>query len=84
MVTKYKTHGTCARSITIEVDDNDRLVNAEFDGGCNGNLKGITALCKGMKIDDIIEKLSGLKCGYKNTSCPDQLATALKEYKASK
>ncbi len=84
MITKYKTHGVCAKNITIEVDDDDRLVNAEFEGGCNGNLKGITSLCKGMKTDDIIDKLSGLKCGYKNTSCPDQLAAALKEYKASK
>lgn len=83
MAYTYKTLGTCARSITIEVE-NDILKSASFEGGCNGNLKAISTLCTGMKIDDIIEKLEGIKCGFKNTSCPDQLAKALKSYKAKK
>jgi len=83
MVDTYKTSGTCARSITIEVE-NGILKSARFEGGCNGNLNAISSLCTGMKIDDIINKLEGIKCGYKKTSCPDQLAKALKSYKAKK
>jgi len=83
MVDTYKTSGTCARSITIEVEKGT-LKSAKFEGGCNGNLNAISSLCTGMKIDDIIDKLEGIKCGYKNTSCPDQLAKALKSYKAKK
>lgn len=76
----YTTKGTCSRSIVLEIADN-KLVNVSFIGGCNGNLKGISALCIGMDIDDIIAKLEGIKCGFKNTSCPDQLAQALISYK---
>lgn len=79
----YKTNGVCSRSIDIEVED-DVLVSAVYTGGCNGNLKGIGELVCGMKIDDIIERLENIKCGFKNTSCPAQLANALKEYKAQK
>lgn len=79
----YKTQGTCSRSITLEINDGV-LEDVLFFGGCNGNLKGISSLCKGMNIDDIISKLEGTTCGFKNTSCPDQLAKALKAYKEGK
>ncbi len=76
----YKTNGVCSRSIDIEVEDN--VVNSvSFVGGCNGNLKGIGELVRGMKVDDVIVKLENVKCGLKNTSCPAQLAEALKKYK---
>lgn len=76
----YKTNGVCSRSIDIEIEDN-KVVDISFIGGCNGNLKGIAALTKGMSIDDVIERLGNIKCGFKNTSCPAQLAEALKSYK---
>ena len=78
----YQTKGTCSREIIFEIEDN-KIVNVEFIGGCNGNLKGISSLVKGMDIDEIIARLEGTTCGMKATSCPDQLATALKEAKAS-
>lgn len=76
----YKTKGTCSTSINIEVD-HDTITSVSFTGGCNGNLQGISRLVEGMKIDDAIGKLSGIKCGFKPTSCPDQLARALMEIK---
>ena len=76
----YKTSGVCSRSIDIEIDNNV-IESVSFYGGCNGNLKGIAELVKGMNIDDVIERLEDIKCGFKNTSCPAQLAEALKEYK---
>ena len=84
MLLTYKTQGTCSRSITLNVDENDVVTEVSFEGGCNGNLKGISALCVGMKVDDVIARVENIKCGFKNTSCPDQLAKALKEYKAKK
>ncbi len=82
MIYKYKTHGTCSREITVDINDDDETINSvSFVGGCNGNLKGISALVKGKKIDDIISTLKGIKCNMKNTSCPDQLAIALEEIK---
>ena len=72
----YKTSGTCSRQIDFDVIDG-KVYNVEFVGGCNGNLKGIAALVEGAKIKDVIDKLSSIKCGFKNTSCPDQLAKAL-------
>lgn len=77
---QYKTSGTCSSAITFDVKDN-KLVSVQFTGGCNGNLQGISKLVEGMDIDEVISKLSGIHCGYKPTSCPDQLATALKAYK---
>ena len=72
----YKTNGTCSAQVNIVV--NDGIVeDVSFVGGCNGNLKGIGALVRGMTVDEVIERLSGIKCGFKNTSCPDQLASAL-------
>ena len=76
----YTTKGTCSRKIHISVE-NGILESVSFEGGCNGNLKGIAAICTGMKIDDIITRLESITCGFKSTSCPDQLAKALKEYK---
>lgn len=73
----YKTQGTCSRSIEIEIE-NDRVIDVNFVGGCNGNLKGISSLVKGLTVDEVIEKLEGITCGFKGTSCPDQLAKALK------
>ncbi len=78
----YKTNGVCSRSIDIEVEDNI-VKSVSFFGGCNGNLKGIGELVKGMSIDDVIARLEDIKCGFKNTSCPAQLAEALKQYKNS-
>ena len=76
----YKTNGVCSRSIDIEIEDNI-IKDVSFVGGCNGNLKGIAALTKGMSIDDVIARLENIKCGFKNTSCPAQLAEALKKHK---
>jgi uncharacterized protein (TIGR03905 family) len=76
----YRTKGVCSQVITFEVENN-KLSNVQFFGGCNGNLKGIGALVEGMDIDDVIARVEGIKCGMKQTSCPDQLAKALKEAK---
>lgn len=76
----YNTKGTCSTKIDFEIEDN-RLHNVSFTSGCNGNLKAISKLVEGEKVDDVINKLSGIKCGYKNTSCPDQLAKALESVK---
>ncbi len=75
---KYRTSGTCSRSISFEIE-NGTVKNVSFEGGCNGNLKGIGAIVEGMKVEDVINRLSGIRCGFKSTSCPDQLARALKE-----
>lgn len=77
----YKTFGTCSREINFEVVDN-KLTNVSFLGGCNGNLQGISKLVEGMDIDDVIKRVEGIRCGARPTSCPDQLAKALKQYKA--
>ena len=77
----YKTKGTCSREISFEVNDGN-VSNVQFFGGCNGNLKGIGALVEGMSIDEVISHVEGIKCGMKSTSCPDQLAQALKAAKA--
>ena len=80
MIRSYKTFGTCSVQINFEVEDNI-VKSVEFVGGCNGNTKGISKLVVGMNIDDVIAKLEGIRCGIRPTSCPDQLAKALKEYK---
>ena len=74
----YRTKGTCSRSITFDIEDGV-VRNVQFEGGCNGNLKGIGAIVDGMKVEDVIDKLIGIRCGFKSTSCPDQLAQALME-----
>ena len=78
---EYTTKGTCSRSILFDIVDG-KLTNVQYIGGCNGNLKGISALVEGMDIDSVISRLEGISCGGKPTSCPDQLATALKQVKA--
>lgn len=72
----YNTKGVCSSTITFEIE-NDIVTSVQFVGGCNGNLKGISSLVVGMKVDDVIERLNGIRCGFKSTSCPDQLAKAL-------
>ena len=79
-IIRYSTTGTCAKMIGVSITDN--IINAvEFLGGCQGNLTGIGKLVKGMTVDEVIEKLQGINCGNKGTSCPDQLAKCLIEYK---
>ena len=74
----YQTKGTCSREILFEIEDG-KLKNVQFIGGCNGNLKGIGSLVEGMDVQEVIKRLEGTTCGPKGTSCPDQLATALKK-----
>ena len=75
---EYKTKGTCSQRIFFEIEEG-KLKNVQFLGGCNGNLKGICSLVEGMDVQEVIRRVEGIKCGMKPTSCPDQLATALKE-----
>jgi uncharacterized protein (TIGR03905 family) len=77
---EYKTKKTCSQYINFEIEDG-KLKNVQFIGGCNGNLKGISSLVEGMDVDEVIARLEGTKCDMKDTSCPDQLARALKETK---
>ena len=74
----YKTKGTCSQKIFFDIEDN-KVKNVQFVGGCNGNLQGISRLVEGMKAEDAIARMRGIRCGFKNTSCPDQLAIALGE-----
>mgnify|MGYP002589936129 FL=1 len=78
---EYKTHGVCAREIKFDLDG-DTIKSVEFVGGCSGNTQGVAALVEGMDIDEAIKRMKGIKCGPRPTSCPDQLATALEQYKA--
>lgn len=80
MTYEYLPRGVCSRRMIIEVEG-DTVVSLFVEGGCHGNLQGISALVKGMKVDEVIEKLEGIRCGSKSTSCPAQLAAALKEIK---
>ena len=77
---EYKTKGTCSQRILFEIEEN-KLHNVQYIGGCNGNLKGIGSLVEGMDVDEVIARLEGTTCGFKSTSCPDQLAQALKQAK---
>lgn len=81
---EYTPRGVCSRKMFIDVDENDTVINLEVVGGCNGNLKGISNLVKGMKVDEIIARLEGISCGGRPTSCPAQLAEALKQYNSGK
>ena len=76
----YKTFGTCSRFINFEIKDGI-IESVEYVGGCQGNTTGISKLVKGMSVDEVIARLEGVDCGGRGTSCPDQLARALKEYK---
>ena len=75
---EYKTQGTCSRQVNVEVED-DIITSCSFVGGCSGNTQGVAALVIGMKVEDAIKKIKGIKCGFKPTSCPDQLARALEK-----
>ncbi|CCY58337.1 putative uncharacterized protein [Clostridium sp. CAG:632] len=79
----YKTHGTCSSQISFDVIDN-KVRNVKFTGGCNGNTQGVAALVEGMDVNEAISRMEGIRCGFRPTSCPDQLATALKEAIANK
>jgi len=79
---KFKTSGVCSQLIEFDVVDN-KVTHVKFFGGCSGNTQGVSALIEGMDIDEAIKRMEGIKCGYKSTSCPDQLSKALKQYKAA-
>jgi uncharacterized protein (TIGR03905 family) len=79
MIYTYYPQGTCSSQIDFELDEEGVIRDIQFTGGCHGNLQGISTLVRGMKAKDVMGKLQGIRCGYKNTSCPDQLATALRE-----
>ena len=79
----YKTQGVCSRQIDMDID-NGIIVDAKFTGGCSGNTQGVAALVIGMTVEEAIKRLRGIKCGFKSTSCPDQLAVALEQHIASK
>ena len=78
MTIQYKTRGTCSTHMTVEVEDGV-VRDIQITGGCDGNLQGLSRLVTGMKVEDVISRLEGIRCGFKPTSCPDQLAQALKE-----
>lgn len=78
---RYRPNGVCSSEMIFIIDENNNIQDLKVIGGCNGNLKGLSELLKGMNIDDVINKLSGIKCGFRNTSCPDQISKALLEYK---
>ena len=79
----YNTKGVCAKEINFDIE-NDKVKNVIFTGGCDGNHKGLCSLVEGMSVDNVITRLEGINCGMRSSSCPDQLAQALKEYKKSK
>ncbi len=78
----YIPEGVCSRRVDFFIADDNTIEDVEITGGCNGNLKGIVSLIKGMSIDDVVKRLEGIRCGNKMTSCPDQIASALKEFKS--
>lgn len=78
----YTTRGVCSRSIDISIEDGV-IQSVTYHGGCSGNTQGVAALARGLTVEDAIERLSGIRCGMKSTSCPDQLATALREYQST-
>lgn len=75
---QYRTQGVCSQMINFDIEDN-KVKNVAFTGGCNGNLQGISRLIEGMDVDEAISKIEGIQCGFRKTSCPDQLAKALKK-----
>ncbi len=77
----YNTHGTCSRQIIIDIEDGV-VQNVTFVGGCSGNTQGVASLARGMRVEDVITRLRGIRCGGKPTSCPDQLAQALEQHLA--
>ena len=75
----YQTSGTCSQPIDLDIDDDGRVRNVHVLGGCNGNLQGVSRLVEGMKVEEVKKRLGGIRCGYKSTSCPDQLVRALEQ-----
>lgn len=75
---QYRTQGVCSRAIEIKLDDNNVITEASFMGGCSGNTQGVAALVRGMTAEEAISRLEGIRCGFRPTSCPDQLAKALR------
>ena len=73
----YRTRGTCSRAIEVEINDEGIVTDVAFSGGCSGNTQGVAALVRGMKAEDAVAKLKGIRCGFRDTSCPDQLALAI-------
>lgn len=80
MTIEYMPRGVCSRKMTIDIEDGI-IRSVQVEGGCSGNLQGISRLVEGMPVEEAISRMSGIRCGWKNTSCPDQLAQALKQYK---
>lgn len=78
MTHKYQTRGVCARSVTFDLEDGT-VRNVRFEGGCSGNTQGVAALVEGMSAEEAVRRLAGIRCGFKSTSCPDQLAQALQK-----
>lgn len=78
MAYQYRTKGVCARNITFDIVDG-KVTDVRFEGGCNGNTQGISRLIEGMPVEEAVRRMEGIRCGFKSTSCPDQLAKALKE-----
>ena len=78
---RYKTSGVCSSAIDFDVEDG-RVKNVRFTGGCNVNTQGVSRLVEGMLVEEVISRLEGIRCGFRSTSCPDQLAKALKEWRA--
>ena len=79
---EYYPKGVCSRRYVIDIED-DKIVSLEVEGGCQGNLRGISRIVQGMHVDDVIKAFEGVDCNFKGTSCPDQIARALKSYKES-
>lgn len=75
----YKPHGVCSSAIEFELDDEKRIHNVKFQGGCSGNTQGVAKLVEGMEAEEVIRRLEGIQCGRRPTSCPDQLSKAIKE-----
>ena len=78
---RYRPSGVCSSEMIFDIDENTHIINdLKVINGCNGNLKGISSLVKGMKVENVISKLSGITCGYRSTSCPDQISKALEQF----
>lgn len=81
---RYKPQGVCSREFIIDIDENDVIKDVKIIGGCAGNTAGVSVLVRGMRVKDVIQRLKGIPCGLRGTSCPDQLATALEEITKNK
>lgn len=83
MTYRYKPKGVCSSEFIFEISEENKIVNTTIIGGCHGNLQGIAKLIQGMELNEVITRLEGIRCGYKNTSCPDQIAKALMQYNST-